>query len=197
MKASEMDCRVEALLFASGEPLDKEKIAECADLTAVEVERTLERLTERYKSTSLQILEVGKGKYQLTTRKEMSSFIKRLLDQKKDAPLSQAALEVLAVIAYHQPVTRGFVEQIRGVDSSGVINTLVQKNLLEEAGRMDLPGRPIAYRTTTGFLRCFSLSDLEDLPPIEELLSFFETNETVEENRAENSIQFQIEEEVE
>lgn len=177
MKAVEMDNRVEALLFASGEPVSIEKIAECSELKVAQVERSIERLEERYKETALHILQVGKGKYQISTRAEQASFIKKLLLQKKDAPLSQAALEVLSIVAYNEPVTRNFVEQIRGVDSSGVINTLIQKKLLEEAGRMDLPGRPIAYKTTPGFLRCFSLSDRDELPVIDDLIEQFSAQE--------------------
>ena len=88
------------------------------------------------------------------------------METKKAAPLSPAAMEVLTIIAYNQPVTKGFVEHIRGIDSSSVVNSLVEKNLLEEAGRLDVPGRPIAYRTTSTFLRCFQLGSIDDLPAI-------------------------------
>ena len=108
-----------------------------------------------------------------------------LLDLRKNTPLSQAAFEVLAVIAYNQPVTKSFVEQVRGVDCSGVIATLCQKKLIEEKGRLDLPGRPLVYGTTPDFLRCFSISSLDELPEIpqkEELTEEAEeTSETVEE----------------
>ena len=103
---------------------------------------------------------------QLCTKTEFEPYIRRAFEIKRNAPLSQAALEVLAIIAYNQPVTRAFAEQVRGVDSSGVISTLVEKGLIEEAGRLDLPGKPIAYRTTPLFLRSFGLESLEDLPPV-------------------------------
>lgn len=104
--------------------------------------------------------------YQLCTRAEYAPAIRQALELKRNAPLSAAALEVLAIIAYNQPVTRGFVEQVRGVDSSSVVASLVDKGLVEEAGRMDLPGRPISYRTTAAFLRCFGLESLEGLPQV-------------------------------
>ena len=88
------------------------------------------------------------------------------MDLKRNTPLSQAALEVLAVIAYNQPVTKAFVEQVRGVDCSGVVGSLTTKGLIEEKGRLELPGRPLLYGTTDNFLRCFQLESLDDLPPL-------------------------------
>ena len=90
------------------------------------------------------------------------------MDLRRNTPLSQAALEVLAVIAYNQPVTKAFVEQVRGVDCSGVIGSLCAKDLIEEKGRLELPGRPLLYGTTENFLRCFNITDLEELPPLPE-----------------------------
>jgi segregation and condensation protein B len=89
-----------------------------------------------------------------------------VLDLKRNAPLSQAAFEVLAIIAYNQPITKPYIEQIRGVDCSGVVNTLCQRGLIEEKGRLDVPGRPVLYGTTSDFLRCFSLNSLSDLPEL-------------------------------
>ena len=91
-----------------------------------------------------------------------------MLDNRRNTPLSQAALEVLAIIAYNQPVSRGFVEQVRGVDSSSTISKLIEKGLVEEAGRLDLPGHPVSFRTTDVFLRTFGLATLEQLPPLHE-----------------------------
>ncbi|MBQ1183187.1 MAG: SMC-Scp complex subunit ScpB, partial [Clostridia bacterium] len=104
--------------------------------------------------------------YQLCTRKEFAENIRAVLDLRRKAPLSQAALEVLAVIAYNQPVTKAYVEQVRGVDCSGVVSTLVEKGLLEEKGRLELPGRPLLYGTTANFLRCFGLKNLDELPDV-------------------------------
>ena len=104
--------------------------------------------------------------YQLCTRKEYAENIRSVLDLRRKAPLSQAAFEVLAVIAYNQPVTKAYVEQVRGVDCSGVVSTLVEKGLLEEKGRLELPGRPLLYGTTANFLRCFGLKNLDELPEV-------------------------------
>ena len=106
------------------------------------------------------------GKYQICTREEYGDDVRKLLEIKKNTPLSQAAFEVLAIIAYNKTVTKSFIEQIRGVDCSGSISNLVQKGLIEEKGRLDLPGRPLVYGTTDRFLRCFSLSSLDDLPDL-------------------------------
>ena len=106
------------------------------------------------------------GKCQICTREEYGDDVRKLLEIKKNTPLSQAAFEVLAIIAYNKTVTKSFIEQIRGVDCSGSISNLVQKGLIEEKGRLDLPGRPLVYGTTDRFLRCFSLSSLDDLPDL-------------------------------
>ena len=106
------------------------------------------------------------NKYQLCTREEYNEEVRKLMEIKKNAPLSNAAFEVLAIIAYNKSVTRSFVEQVRGVDCSGPISSLVQKGLIEEKGRLDLPGRPLVYGTTDRFLRCFSLNSLDDLPEL-------------------------------
>ena len=103
----------------------------------------------------------------MCTRKKYAEYVKTAMESKKQTPLSQAAMEALTVVAYNQPVTKGFVESVRGIDSSSVINTLVDKGLLEEDSRLDVPGHPVAYRTTDTFLRSFGLSSLDDLPPLE------------------------------
>ena len=115
--------------------------------------------------SGLRILRINNG-FQIAARAEYSENIKAALETRKQQPLSQAAMETLSIVAYNQPVTKAFVEQVRGIDSSSVVNTLVERNLLEEAGRLDLPGRPVAYRTTDNFLRCFGLSRIEELPPL-------------------------------
>ena len=103
---------------------------------------------------------------QLCSRRCYEDRIAAVLASRKNAPLSGAAMEVLAIIAYNQPVTKGFVEQVRGVESGQIVNNLVEKALVEEAGRLDVPGRPITYRTTPNFLRCFGISELSELPPL-------------------------------
>ena len=106
---------------------------------------------------------------QLGIRDDFTEYVKAAVETKKNTPLSPAAMEVLTIVAYNQPVSKSFVERVRGIDSSSVVNSLTEKNLLEEAGRLDVPGRPVAYRTTPVFLRCFGLESLDDLPPIPNL----------------------------
>jgi len=104
--------------------------------------------------------------YQMCTRNEFAPQIRTALETKRNSPLSPAAMEALTIIAYNQPVSKGFVENVRGIDSSSVINNLVEKGLVEEAGRLDVPGKPIVYRTTAVFLRSFGLSSVAELPPL-------------------------------
>ncbi len=126
-----------------------------------------EELEQSYRSrnSGLSIVRLGDC-YQMATRAEYGEAVRNALTIKKNTPLSPASCEVLAIIAYNQPVTKSFVEQVRGVDSSSIVNSLVAKGLVEEDGRLNLPGRPIAYRTTDNFLRSFSLASLEELPKI-------------------------------
>lgn len=168
MKFSEGMAAVEAVLFAHGEPIEADKLAAAAEIERETVERIVERLNDRYgeQGSAFTIGKLGES-YQMMTKPEYSRYIKTAMETRRQTPLSPAALEVLAIVAYNQPVTRGFVDQVRGVDSSGVVRSLVERDLLEEHGRLnDVPGRPIAYRTTDTFLRCFGLNSLENLPPI-------------------------------
>ncbi len=154
-----------AVLFAVGEPIAPERIAEALDMSPDGVRGLLEHLRDTLdmQDSALQILNLG-GQYQLATRREYTEDIRKVMLERRNVSLSPAALEVLAAVAYNQPVTRAYVEQVRGVDSSGIITSLIEKGLLEEEGRLELPGRPIAYRTTAHFLRTFGLSSLEELP---------------------------------
>lgn len=168
MKFSEGMAAAEAVLFAVGEPLELEKLAAACELQKDEALRIIDRLNDRYKDRG-SALVIGKlgGCYQLMTKPEYARYIKSAIETRKQAPLSQAALEVLAIVAYNQPVTRGFIDQVRGVDSGGVVKSLLDRSLLEEHGRLsDVPGRPIAYRTTENFLRCFGMNSIDALPPI-------------------------------
>ncbi|NLP47639.1 MAG: SMC-Scp complex subunit ScpB [Clostridiales bacterium] len=158
---------IEAVLFASGEPLEIARIAEALDAD-IEATRVLladfsRDLDERGSGIRLVKME---DKYQLTTRAEYADTVRNILEIKRNTPLSQAAFEVLAVVAYNQPITKAYVEQVRGVDCSGVIATLSQRGLIEEKGRLDLPGRPLLYGTTAEFLKCFGLTTLNDLPDL-------------------------------
>lgn len=154
-----------AVLFAAGEPMSRERLASGLELDPETTGRLLDHLRDRLdeRDAPFQLLKLG-GQYQLATRERFTPAIQRVLNERRNAPLTPAALEVLAAVAYNQPVTRAYVEQVRGVDSSGIVASLVEKGLLEEAGRLELPGRPIAYRTTAHFLRTFGLSALDELP---------------------------------
>lgn len=167
MKFNDGMAVVEAVFFACGEPIELEKLSAAAGIEKDTVVKIIDRLNDRYKELEggLMISRLGDS-YQMMTRPEFAAQIKAALETRRQAPLTQAALEVLAIVAYNQPVTKSFVEQVRGVDSSGVVNSLVERNLLEEYGRLDLPGRPIAYKTTENFLRCFGMQDISNLPPL-------------------------------
>ncbi len=167
MKASKLQAAVEAILFASGEPVELDRIAQALEIENELCEQILYNLSAKLDeiNSGICVLKLG-DKYQLSSRSEYAEVIRDVLELRKNTPLSQAAFEVLAVIAYNQPVTKSFVEQVRGVDCSGVISTLCQKKLIEEKGRLDLPGRPLVYGTTPDFLRCFSISSLDELPEI-------------------------------
>ena len=165
--AKHLQSIVEAILFSAGEPLELSKISEAIEVDDDLTEQILLNLAAELdeRESGICLLNLN-GRYQLCSREKYSDYIRRVLEVKKNAPLSQAAFEVLAIIAYNQPVTKAFVEQVRGVDCSGVINTLCQKKLIEEKGRLELPGRPLIYVTTPDFLRCFSMSSLNELPEL-------------------------------
>lgn len=181
MNVNEMQAAAEAMLFACGEPLEIDRIAEILGIDAENAESLVLNLAAKYDDTNsgIRIVKMDK-KYQICTRKEFAEQVRDILDMKKNAPLSQAAFEVLAVVAYNQPITKAYIEQVRGVDCSGVISTLCQKGLIEEVGRLELPGRPLIYGTTAEFLKCFCINSLEDLPDIPEL-----NEKSIEEQQAE------------
>ncbi|MEG0894196.1 MAG: SMC-Scp complex subunit ScpB [Oscillospiraceae bacterium] len=158
---------IEACLFASGQPLEAGKIAEGLELELETVIRIIRMIKDKYNynESGIKLLQVGDG-YQFCTNSDYADSVIKVLDVKRNAPLSNAAMEVLAIIAYNQPVTKSFIEQVRGVESSQIVNNLVEKELVEEAGRLDLPGRPISYKTSPNFLRCFGLTDLSKLPSL-------------------------------
>lgn len=158
---------VEAILFAAGEPISLERLSESSGLDTDTAAKLVDALERRYSvsQSAITILKLGQS-YQMATRDDYAPYIKKAMESKRQARLSPAALEVLAVVAYNQPVTKAFVEQVRGTDSSGVISTLVERELLTEAGRLELPGRPLTYKTTENFLRCFKLKSLADLPKL-------------------------------
>lgn len=164
-----MIAAVEAVLFAAAEPLEYKRLCEVFGVDDEKILNILEQIKEKLSSqnSGICLLQLD-NKYQLCSKKEFIEPIRAVLDLKRNAPLSQAAFEVLAIIAYNQPITKPYIEQIRGVDCSGVVNTLCQRGLVEEKGRLDVPGRPVLYGTTPNFLRCFSISDLSELPKLPE-----------------------------
>ena len=167
MKINEGIAVIEAILFAHGEPIEAEKLCAAAGIEEDTLIKLIQLLGDRYEAeeSALTVMKLGNS-YQLAVKADFIDYVRAALETKKNTPLSPAAMEVLTIIAYNQPVTKGFVEHIRGIDSSSVVNSLVEKNLLEEAGRLDVPGKPIAYRTTPAFLRCFQLTSIDDLPPL-------------------------------
>lgn len=167
MNKEQLLSAMEAVLFASGDPVSIDRLSQIFEISPEKVEATASALEKKLEDNKSGIKLIRlENKYQLATRNEFAEYIKKAFDIKRKTPLSPAALEVLAVIAYNQPVTRSFVEQVRGVDCSGVITTLIEKELIEERGRLELPGKPLLYGTTDNFLRCFSISDLSELPPL-------------------------------
>ena len=160
---------LEAMLFAAGEPLELSRFAaalECGEAEVRSALAVLQKSLER-ENRGICLLRLGDS-YQLCTKREYAPAIQKLLEIRRNTPLSPAAFEVLAVIAYNQPVTKAYIEQVRGVDCSGVVGTLCQRGLVEEKGRLDLPGRPLVYGTTPLFLKCFCLESLSELPEIPE-----------------------------
>ncbi len=158
---------IEAILFASGASVECSRIAQALGISEEETQRHLEALADDYNKARRGITIIRlKDSWQMVSRKEYAPQIRTVMDLRRNTPLSQAALEVLAVVAYNQPVTKAFVEQVRGVDCSGVIGSLTAKDLIEEKGRLELPGRPLLYGTTENFLRCFNIQDTDQLPPL-------------------------------
>ena len=167
MKISELVPAFEAILFASGEPVSIERFTQVFDTipeTVNEVMLILKEKTEK-ENSGLELVRL-ENTYQLVTKKDYAEYIKKAFDLRRRTPLSPAALEVLAVVAYNQPVTKSFIEQVRGVDCSSVVTTLIEKGLVEERGRLELPGKPLLYGTTKNFLKSFEMSDLSELPPL-------------------------------
>ena len=157
----------EAIIFASGDGMTFAALMEVLEIDEKQMQYILDTLMDRYYSNNSGIVLVQNSDIiSFTTAKEQSEIVHKALAVKKNSPLSNAAMETLAIIAYNQPVSRAFIEQVRGVDSTSSVQTLLARNLIEEAGRLEIPGRPISYKTTATFLRSFSLNSLADLPII-------------------------------
>jgi len=165
MSNNTLQAELEAIIFAAGAPVPVDRMAQALEISEKEVNTAVDRLIEKYSDISfgVQIIRLGNN-VQMCSKKQYGESVRKVMDLKRNVPLSQAAFEVLAVIAYNEPVTKAFVEQVRGVDCSGVIGSLCAKGLVEERGRLELPGRPLIYGTTDNFLRCFGISSLDELP---------------------------------
>ncbi len=168
MENVNIECAIEGILFAAGEPVKSAKLASVLEVGIEEIQSAVKKLSEDYDSASrgLKIIEIDEG-YQLCSRPEYYAYIQDILGEQRRSALSNAAMEALAIIAYKQPVTKGQVEFIRGVNSDGAVNRLCERGLVEECGRLDAPGRPILFCTTQNFLRCFGLKTPDELPAID------------------------------
>jgi len=166
---------VEAILFVSPEPISAAQISTLLELTPREVKNALEELESHYEGRGIR-LQYHKKKIQITSAPEAAPILESMLELETTSTLSQAALETLSIVAYQQPITRPMIDSIRGVNSDGVLRTLLNKGLIDDVGRADGPGRPILYSTTTEFLKHFGLSSYEELPP----LDFEEIHQTMD-----------------
>jgi len=157
-----------AVLFAAGEPVDAQRLSVSLEVDEDEIHRELQSLMDQlaYHRSGIRIVRLENA-YQMCSSGEMSGFVMKTLETRKPPKLSPSQLETLTIIAYYQPATRAYVEQLRGVDSAYSVSALLTKKLIEECGRLNVPGRPILYRTTPDFLRTFGLSSLDELPEIE------------------------------
>jgi segregation and condensation protein B len=162
----ELLARIEALLFISANPVSSSQIAQALDINSREVEQGLAQLSQSLEGRGIHLQESNKG-FQLVTSPDLASDIERFLGLEEITHLSRAALEVLAIIAYQQPITRPQIDSIRGVNSDSVLRTLLRHGLIEEVGRSEGPGRPFLYASTTDFLSYFGLGSLQDLPPLQ------------------------------
>ncbi len=187
MEREELQRAIEAILFASGERIDIQRLAYVFETDPDEVEKAADALSNTYafERRGIRILKLEKG-YQMVSAGDMAEYVTKALETRKPPKLSSSQLETLTIIAYYQPATKAMVEQIRGVDSAYSVAALMNKKLIEEAGRLNVPGRPIQYKTTPDFLRTFGISSLEELPPIDKI-SFGEPIELTEENKGEET----------
>ena len=167
LETKELASVLEGILFASGEPVDVGRLAFALELDRETTEQLLQHLADyyAYERRGMRLIRMDDA-YQLISAPEYGEVIRRAFEIRKPAKLSQSALEVLTIVAYYQPTTRAYIDQIRGVDSAYTVGLLLERELIEECGRLAVPGRPILYRTTKNFLRSFGLSSLEELPEL-------------------------------
>ncbi len=162
-----LQASVEAVIFASGDPVPLDKLSMVLEISSEKLNEVINIIQDKFDDENSGIcLMRFKDSVQFVSKSEYVDTVRKVLEINKSAPLSNAAMEVLALVAYNEPVTKAYIEQVRGVDCSGVLGNLIQKELIEERGRLELPGRPLLYGTTENFLKCFGISSIEELPEI-------------------------------
>ena len=203
MELKELESAIEAILFAAGDPVPAERICTALEQDRETVDAVCQRLADdySYERRGIRLIRL-EDNWQMCSAPEHASAIRKTLESRKPARLSQTALEVLAIVAYFQPVTRTYIEQIRGVDSAYTVGLLLERDLIQEAGRLAVPGRPIQYRTTKTFLRSFGLTSLEELPELpsatqEGAQMTMELEQAIEKLRAQDEAQAKAETAVE
>ena len=169
MELKQAESIIESVLFAAGEPVDVEKLSDILDIDTKSTRAVVTALADKYdrEMRGLRIIRLEDA-YQMCTRREYSDYISKLVEPRRSLSLSNAAMEVLAIVSYKQPVTRQQIEQIRGVSCDNLVNKLLEKNFIEEVGRLDTPGRPMLFGTTDEFLRCFGIESVMELPEFDE-----------------------------
>lgn len=187
MEQRDLQRAIEAILFAAGERIEISRLAAVLESDEQDIILAADALADQmaFERRGIRILRLENG-YQMVSSGEMADYITKALETRKPPKLSSSQLEALTIIAYYQPATKAMVEQIRGVDSSYSVSALLNKKLIEEAGRLNVPGRPIQYRTTADFLRTFGISSLEELPPIDKI-AFGEPIESPEQQKTEEN----------
>lgn len=178
MADAQIEAKLQAMLFASGESVPVKRLAEVLEMSESKTYSHLEAMREKYekdKSCGIRLVQLEDA-YQLSTKREYYECIRTLTEKKRKASLTNAGLEVLSIVAYNQPITRSSIEFIRGVNSDGPLNNLISAGLIEEMGRLDAPGRPILFGTSEEFLRCFNLTSISELPDVELEYNFEDLN---------------------
>ncbi len=172
MKLKEAEAIIEGILFAAGDPVDIERISDILDIDLKSTRAVMTALMDKYdeERRGLRIIRL-EDSYQMCTRGEYNEYISKLAEPRRAQTLSNAAMEVLSIVAYKQPVTRSVIEQIRGVSCDTLVNRLLERNLIQEIGRLDTPGRPMLFGTNDEFLRCFGIASVTDLPDYEKISS--------------------------
>ena len=188
MEQTELQRAIEAILFAAGERIEVSRLAMALEADPKDVLAAADALMDSlaFERRGIRILKLEKG-YQMVSSGEMADFVTKALETRKPPKLSASQLETLTIVAYYQPATKAMIEQIRGVDSSYSVSALLNKKLIEEVGRLNVPGRPIQYQTTPDFLRTFGISSLEELPSIEKV-NFGEPIETMEQTEIQEPV---------